>query len=201
MRRATLTDDVVLLRPPDAADVDAITVACQDAEVAAWVTTPWPYEREHAASFVERVVQPGWESGTDLVWSIRDAADDRFLGVIGLHHIADASAEIGFWMAPWGRRGGRMARAVALVLDHAFDDEGLRLVRVAWSAFVGNWPSRRIAWRAGFRLEGTIRQHVVQRDRVRRDAWVGTLLRDDPREPYEPWPADAPPDGGAVVPA
>ena len=201
MRHVTLTDDVVLLRPPDARDVDAITQACQDPEVAAWVTTPWPYLREHAESFVERVVAPGWDSGTDLVWSIRDVPDDRFLGMIGLHGIAAGSAEIGYWMAPWGRGRGLMARSVALVLDHAFDADGLGLARVSWSAFVGNWPSRRLAWRAGFRLEGTIRQHVVQRDGIRRDAWVATLLRDDPREPCEPWAADAPADGAAVQPA
>jgi RimJ/RimL family protein N-acetyltransferase len=103
-------------------------------------------------------------------------------------------------MAPWGRGAGGATRAVALVLDHAFDPDGLDLVRVAWLAYVGNWPSRRIAWRAGFRLEGTIRLEAVQRDGIRRDSWVGTLLRGDPREPNEPWPDDVPADGAAVPP-
>ena len=73
-------------------------------------------------------------------------------------------------------------------------------MRVSWAAFVGNWPSRRVAWRAGFRVEGTIRLHLVQREGIRRDAWVGTLLRGDPREPNEPWPADAPAAVAAVRP-
>lgn len=199
--RPLLTDGVVLLRPPGDEDVEAITAACQDPEIEQWVSTPVPYERSHAQWFIDRVVRPGWESGTDLVWSVRDAASDRLLGMIGLHGIAERSAEIGFWVAPWGRGSGVMSRAVALVVDHAFDADGLALERLGWTAYVGNWPSRRVAWRAGFRLEGTIRGHAVQRAGVRRDAWVGTLLRDDPREPNEPWPDDAPSDGSAVPPA
>lgn len=74
--------------------------------------------------------------------------------------------------------------------DHAFDPAGLDLIRVGWEAYLGNWPSRRVAWRAGFRIEGAVRLHAVQREGLRRDAWIGTLLRGDPREPNEPWPDD-----------
>jgi RimJ/RimL family protein N-acetyltransferase len=196
----SLTDGVVLLRPPDDADIDVITQACQDAEIEAWVSIPWPYERSHAEWFLESLVRPGWESGKDLVWSVRDVGTDRLLGMIGLHGIADGSAEIGYWIAPWGRGSAVASRAVALVVDHAFDPDGVGLVRLLWQAFVGNWRSRRVAWRAGFRVEGTLRQHTVQRAGVRRDVWIGTILRDDPREPNEPWPADAPDDGAPVRP-
>lgn len=195
--RLQLTDGVVLLRPPDDNDVDAITAACQDPEIEAWVSTPVPYERHHGQWFIDHVVGPGWESGSDLVWSVREPGTDRLLGMIGLHGIAAGSAEIGYWAAPLARGAGSMGRAVALVVDHAFDPDGLGLGRISWVAYVGNWPSRRVAWRAGFRVEGTVRGHAVQREGVRRDAWVGTLLRDDPREPNEPWPDDAPADGGA----
>ncbi len=188
-----LRDEHLLLTPPTDRDVDDITAACQDPEIAAWVTVPSPYGRSDAEFFVAHVVGPGWESGTDLVWAVRDATgtSDRLLGMIGLHGLADGSAEIGFWIAPWARGRGVVGRAVDLVLDHAFAPDGLDLVRVLWTAFVGNWPSRRIAWRAGFRVEGAVRLHGVQRD-VRRDAWLATLLRDDPRTPAEPWPAEAP---------
>lgn len=198
--RPQLTDGVVLLRPPDHADVDVITRACQDPQIEAWVSTPVPYEPDHARWFIDAVVQPGWESGSDLVWSVRDLGSDRLLGMIGLHGIAAGSAEIGYWVAPWERGAGAVSRAVALVVEHAFDAAGLDLDRLSWVAYVGNWPSRRVAWRAGFRVEGTVRGHAVQREGVRRDAWIGTLLRGDPREPNEPWPADAPADGAAVRP-
>lgn len=197
MPATSLTDGVVLLRPPDEADIDVITEACQDAELEAWVSTPWPYERSHAEWFVQNQVRSGWESGKDLVWSVRDAGTDRLLGMIGLHGVADGSAEVGYWIARWGRGIGAASRAVALVVDHALDPDGVGMIRVLWQAYVGNWPSRRVAWRAGFRIEGTIRRHAVQRAGTRRDTWVGTILRGDPREPNEPWPAEAPADGTA----
>jgi len=204
MDPVTLHDDVVTLAPPTSGDLDDITLACQDPEVSAWVTVPRPYRRADAEGFLEHVVGPGWASGRELVWAIRAAGGDgdapgRLLGMVGLHGVADGSAELGYWVAPWARGRGVVGRAVSLVLDHAFAMRGLDLQRVSWHAYVGNWPSRRVAWRAGFRVEGTVRLEGVQRG-VRRDTWVGTLLRDDPRTPAEPWPPEAPDDGAAVRP-
>lgn len=187
MPRPALTDGVVLLQPPTETDVDAITRACQDREIAQWVPIPQPYGAEQARTFVTAVVEPGWASGVELTWGVREP-DGTLLGMVGLHHVSARSAEIGYWLAPWARHRGVMTRAVTIVLDHALDPEGLDLVRVTWRAYVGNWPSRRVAWRTGFRVEGTLRAELVHREGVRRDAWVGTVLRGDPRRPNEPWP-------------
>lgn len=194
MQPVTLRSRRLVLSPPVPGDLDAITLACQDPEIAAWVTVPAPYGRGDAEGFLQHVVEPGWASGRELTWAIRstDAGPvEPLLGMVGLHAEAEGSAEIGFWAAPWARNRGVVTQAVGLVLEHAFAADGLDLVRVTWLAYVGNWASRRVAWRAGFRLEGEIRLHGIQRG-VRRDAWVGTILRDDPREPAEPWPAQAP---------
>lgn len=185
-----MSDDVVRLDPPTEDDVEAITRACRDPRIAQWVPIPQPYGEEDARAFLTNVVGPGWESGSELTWAVRDH-DGTLLGMIGLHRIEHGSAEIGFWLASWARGRGVMAHAVRLVLDHALDPDGLDLVRVLWRAIVGNWPSRRVAWRAGFRIEGTVRADIVHRAGARRDAWVGTILRDDPRAPNEPWPGDA----------
>ncbi|NTW42049.1 MAG: GNAT family N-acetyltransferase [Cellulomonadaceae bacterium] len=193
-----LSDGAVLLTPPTDADLDDITRACQDPDIAAWVTVPSPYDRAHAEFFVRTVVADGWAGGHELTWAIREAQDPEgaLVGMIGLNGLADGSAELGFWMAPWARREGFVGRAVALVLDAALSPGRLGLERVSWSAFVGNWPSRRVAWRAGFRVEGTIRRHLVHRG-TRRDVWLGTILAGDPRRPVDTWPHDAPADGSA----
>ena len=197
MPHLELTDGVVLLAPPGEDDVDAITAACQDPEIARWVPVPQPYGVEHARGFLANVVRPGWASGAELTWGIREP-DGTLLGMVGLHRIELRTAELGFWLAPWARHRGVMSRAVALVVDHALDPDGLDLVRVTWRAIVGDWPTRRVAWRAGFRVEGTLRAELAQRDGIRRDAWVGTLLRDDPRAPSQPWPHAG---GGADQPS
>jgi RimJ/RimL family protein N-acetyltransferase len=103
----------------------------------------------------------------------------------------ERAGELGYWSAPAARGRGMTTEAARLVVDWALDPEGLGLVLAHWMAYVGNWGSRRVAWRLGFRYEGTLRRFALQRG-VRRDAWVGSLLPEDPREPVEPWTADAP---------
>lgn len=197
MRTPTLTDGTVLVGPITDDDLDDITEACQDPEVPAWTTVPSPYSRADAESFLDLTVRPGWVRGDQLVWAVRAVGDARLQGVIGLHGVGQGSAEIGYWMAPWGRRRGLLGRAVRVVTDHALDPEGIGLERLTWSAVVGNWPSWRVVWAVGFRIEGTRRKHLVkQGERV--DAWVGGLLRHDPREPAEPWPVEQAGAGAAV---
>ena len=205
MQPFALDDGVVHLATPTLDDVEAITAACQDPDVAAWTVVPSPYAREDAVGFVRDYVAPGWERGTVFTWAVRESAGPSgvpgpegagpVLGMIGIG-LDDApdgqrSAELGYWMSPSGRGRGLASAAGRLVVDWAFDPEGLGLARLSWEAYVGNWPSRRLAWRLGFRVEGTVRGHSLQRG-VRRDAWVATLLAGDPREPVEPWPDDAP---------
>ena len=197
MRTPILTDETVLLDKLTDEDLDDVTLACQDPEVVAWTTVPSPYTREDAEKFLDLMVRPGWVRGDQLVWAVRAAGEPRLQGLIGVHGVAERAGEIGYWMAPWGRRRGLLGRATSLVVDHALDPAGLDLVRLHWVAVVGNWPSRRVAWRAGFRLEGTGRKNLVHRGE-RFDGWTGGLLRDDPREPNEPWPAEA--GDGAAIP-
>jgi RimJ/RimL family protein N-acetyltransferase len=57
---------------------------------------------------------------------------------------------------------------------------------VIWRAFVGNWGSRRVAWKAGFR--GLVVVPGGGRARgVRYDEWVATVGRDDDLEPQGNW--------------
>jgi RimJ/RimL family protein N-acetyltransferase len=163
----------VVLEPPGPGDVDVITELCQDPAIQEWTTVPAPYERSHAVEFLDSVEQ-GWADGGTLTWAIRE--DGEIAGLIGLGLHPARSAEIGYWLAPAARGRGVMARAVSAVVAHAFDPDGLDLDRLSWQAFAGNLASRRVAERAGFAVEGLVRGHGLQRG-VRRDAWIGTLLR------------------------
>jgi RimJ/RimL family protein N-acetyltransferase len=70
-----------------------------------------------------------------------------------------------------------MTRAVRLMLTWGFERAGLEVVY--WRAQVGNWPSRRVATRCGFRMEGTVRGLLEQRGE-RRDGWIGSVRRGEP---------------------
>ncbi|HSK25358.1 MAG TPA: GNAT family N-acetyltransferase [Jiangellales bacterium] len=193
-----LRDGTVLLSPAVPADADAVTAACQDPQVQEWTTVPSPYVRGDAEDFLGRLVPAGWESGTGTTWAVRDGAGRPLAGMIGLSGIANGSAEVGFWTAPEARGRGLTTAALRLATGHALDPQGLDLQRVVWTAFVGNWASRRVAWRAGYRVEGTVRLGCLQRGR-RRDQWVGTVVRGDSLSPATPWLTPVPLAGGRVT--
>jgi len=185
-----LSSGDLLLSAPTEDDVDRITEICQDPDIQRWTTIPSPYRREDAVGFVENVVRDGWQSGSPT-WAVRVTDDGvtRLVGMIGISDVAHGKGELGYWLAPEARGSGVMSRAVGLVLDDAFGDLGLDLLE--WKAGVGNWASWRVVWRHGFRKEGTVRGLVASRG-TWQDGWIGTIRRDDPREPAAPWdgPAD-----------
>ena len=187
MQPFELRGDGVLLATPTFADVDAITELCQDEDIQRWTTIPVPYERSHAEQFLRRIVDPGWETGTNLTWALRDPEDRVVLGMIALNLRDEVgSGEIAFWLGAAGRGRGLITTAARLVTEYAFAPEGLGLERVLWRARVGNWPSRRVAWRLGFTIEGTVRKELLRRgERV--DAWIATLVAGDPIEPKTRW--------------
>ncbi|MGH8776655.1 MAG: GNAT family N-acetyltransferase [Jiangellaceae bacterium] len=175
----------VLLATPTVDDVDEITRICQDPDVQRWTTVPVPYRRHHAEEFVGMAAQR-WTHGQELTWAVRDPDTRAVLRMVGVNVTSPGSAEVGYWLGPAARRRGLMTTAVRLVTEYAFAPEGLGMHRLVWKAAVGNWASRRLAWRLGFRIEGTVRSELVQRGE-RRDAWVATLLPGDPTGPSQPW--------------
>ncbi len=198
MEPFVLRDAHVTLSVPTLADVDQVAEACTDPEIAAWTVVPSPYTRQDAEGFVTQMVADGWGRDTMYTWAVRPAGqiDGPVLGMMGVGVTAgapgaDRAGEIGYWTAPDARGRGITTAAARLAADWALSPDGLGLTRLQWQAYVGNWPSRRVAWRLGFRSEGTLRRYGMQRG-VLRDSWMASLLADDPRGPSEPWPAEAP---------
>jgi RimJ/RimL family protein N-acetyltransferase len=178
----TLTDGVVTLRAHRPGDVDAVLEQSRDPESQRWTTVPVPYERAEAEYFVTELVPRRWADGTE--WGFAVQAEGRFGGTVALRPSGSGRAEVGYGTHPWARGTGYAERALRLLLEWGFAEMDLRTV--IWWAHVGNWASRRLAWRLGFSVEGTVRDWQPQRGDLR-TAWVGTLLRGDPREPRSTW--------------
>ncbi|MFI5729672.1 GNAT family N-acetyltransferase [Kribbella sp. NPDC051587] len=177
-----LTDGVVTLRAHTPADVDAVYEMCQDPAMQRWTTIPVPYTREDAVSFVTEMVPGEWRTKGYGAWAIE--VDGRFAGSVSLHDGEGGVGEIGFSVAPWARGRGVMTRAAKLATKYTFDE--LDWHRMIWRAFVGNWGSRRVAWKAGFR--GLVVVPGGGRARgVRYDEWVATVGRDEELEPQGNW--------------
>ncbi len=190
MTTPTLSDGVVTLRAPGPGDADGSYEQCQDPASQRWTTVPLPYTRADAEVYLGQIIPGGWADGSE--WAFVVEAEGRFAGVVALRDEGHGRAEIAFGAHPAARGRGLMERALRLLLDWGFAERQVAVVH--WRAYVGNWASRRLAWRLGFTLEGTVRGLLAQRGELR-DAWVGTLRRTDPRRPRETWLA-TPPLGG-----
>lgn len=82
-------------------------------------------------------------------------ADDRLVGQVSLSQIIRGplcQCFIGYWLGHHATGRGFMTEAVILATAHAFDS--LALHRVELNCQPANAPSRRVAQRAGYRLEG-----------------------------------------------
>lgn len=179
-----LTTGRLILKELEPEDIDAVTAICQDPGIQQWTMIPTPYTRADAEVFITEIAPAGRATGTDAVFGLYQGATGDLLGAIGLHGITPGDgrrvsfAEVGFWLDPAARGQGYMTEAVRAVCRWAFDALGLD--RVEWAAFAPNEQSRRVALRAGFTLEGTVRGKRIHRGRVV-DEWTGSLLASDGR--------------------
>lgn len=177
----------VVLRPHTPSDVDAVVELCQDPEMTRFTRVPAPYTRTHAETFVRERVDR-WEDGTDLTFAIdAECAEQggrlRYAGNVSLRPSGGA-VEVGFALAPWARERSIMSTALRTAVSWSCDSLGTQVVH--WTAHVGNWASRRVAWACGFRVEGLVRGLLEARGQ-RYDGWIGSLVRGEPMTPPHPW--------------
>ena len=177
-----LVDAELTLRRHRPEDIDGVLEQCQDEQMQRWTTVPVPYQRSDAEAWVTETTARGWEEGSTAAFAIDVAG--RFAGTVDLRLLPGAAAEIGYGLAPWARGRGVMSRAVRLALGWGFGELGLLVVH--WQAFVGNWPSRRVAWACGFRVEGSVRGLCLARG-LRHDAWIGSICQGDAMRPTTRW--------------
>lgn len=175
-----LTDGVVALRAFEPDDAPAVFTACQDPLIARFVPIPQPYTAATARKFVARR-RADWDGETERSFAITDAITGEVVGAIARHLRAEHRAELGYWLAPWGRGRGMATRALRLVGDWSFEVTGL--VRLELFTHPDNEASGRVALRAGFYREGVRRGWDLDRDGLPEDDVFYALLRDDARPP------------------
>ncbi|PAZ12077.1 GNAT family N-acetyltransferase [Streptomyces sp. SA15] len=180
MDPVTLTTDRLLLRTVGPQDTDAVYAAAQDPDIQRWTSIPSPYLLEHARSFTEQLVPDGWANGSTLTWGIflsEILSEGQALaGMLSLGLRSRGTVEVGFWCAKDHRGNGYITEAARATSHWAFTH--LSVDRVEWRAEIGNKPSRAVAERAGFTLEGVLRSALIHQG-VRRDCWMGSLLPSD----------------------
>lgn len=183
----TLTDGDVTLRAHRPEDAPGVVEQCSDPDSIRWTTVPLGYTLEMANDFVGVAMAKGWESEQELAFAIESTHPDgkrRFSGTLSLRDEGSRRAELAFGAHPAVRGKGVMTAAVRLLLDWGFKARDIETV--SWLANRGNIGSRRVAWKAGFTFGGTVRRWLDHRGEYP-DAWVGSLHRDDTRDPKTSW--------------
>ena len=153
----TVTDDTMInqiyftllthrLRNLESSDAEWITRACQDEEVQRWTKVPRPYTHEHAESFIKD------KNGELAAWAIIDSRSQEPVGVIGIHHVINSDASIGYWVAPWSRKSGAASTALRIIPTLARRIGKAHTLNATIAET--NTASRRTAERAGFELIG-----------------------------------------------
>lgn len=141
----------ICLRSVAVDDADWICRACQDVEIQRWTKVPRPYTPDHARFFV---------SDTTLEyrrWAIEDPELNEPLGLVSIHGVRPdtGDADIGYWVAPWGRGRGVGSAAVRAMTDIVRTE--VSVTRLVALVAAENVASQSVVRRAGF-LEVS-RQH------------------------------------------
>lgn len=165
----------LVLRPLSHEDVQAVFEAVEANRPSLVPWMPWPNTENLSIGqthfTIERFLR-NLESDVpeNVHTSIFDRVTGQYLGGTGLHTFVPGShqAETGYWVIEDRRGSGICTEAVVGLTEVALRTQaaggmGLRRLEIACSA--DNEPSARVALKAGYQLEATLRQH----------RWVDTI--------------------------
>ncbi len=141
------------------------------------VSIPHPYPRELADRWIAEQARAAAE-GRAVSLAIEFKHEPGLIGGISLRDIdpEHRQAELGFWIGvPWWGRGYALEATRAMV-DYGFGQLGLN--RIHAHHMVRNPASGRVLAKAGFQVEGLLRQRVRKWGRFE-DVVLLALLRQD----------------------
>jgi RimJ/RimL family protein N-acetyltransferase len=166
------------LRPPSESEAADALAMLLDPDVVLWNPGPERLDLDEARAWCRRGAD--WSGGGHATFSALDATTGRLLGNVSLHRIdrEQQDAEIGYRVAPWARGQGVATAGLGAVSRWAFAT--LDLVRIEARHAVVNVASCRVAEKAGFPWEGTLRQAYLYGDRKRYDEHLHARLASDP---------------------
>jgi RimJ/RimL family protein N-acetyltransferase len=119
----------------------------------------------------------GQREGHMLAWAVRDVATGDVLGSTRYHDVVPEidRVEIGYtWYAHRAQRTGVNTTCKLLLLAHAFDTLGCRVVGLRTDAF--NFRSQRAIEGLGAKKDGVIRHSKIRSDGTVRDTVMYSIL-------------------------
>lgn len=165
-----LRGETITLRTVEDEDVEFLQETINDPDVRHGLSATEPISERAEREWVESVASGETDDVHLLV-----CVDSEAVGIIGLNDVTDRMgiAEVGYWLTPdaWGN--GYATDAVRTLTEYAFQER--RFHRVYAKVFAGNEGSQRVLEKAGFKREGTMRDHWF-RDGRYEDVYLYGLL-------------------------
>jgi len=127
---------------------------------------PYPYTEADADWWINHVTEETRQQGRCVNWAIR-RRDGYLVGGIGFHGLElgkTHKGELGYWLAKPYWRKGIMTEAVRRLAEYGFVDLGL--IRITAEVFHFNVGSSRVLEKAGFKLEGILRNEYRKDGKV-----------------------------------
>lgn len=150
----------LVLREPRTDDLEAILALHQDPDVMRYMGMS-PYKTLEQAQ-----QELNWFAGLfnldrGLRWMITLRGEDTYVGDIGFHNVNQAHrrAEIGYKLGAAYWRKGLMSEAIRPVLAYGFGELGYNRVEAVVDP--PNQGSRGVLEKAGFKLEGLLREYEI----------------------------------------
>ncbi len=172
----TLRGEMVTLRPIRAEDADGMwEMATDDPEGTRQTGTTQKFTREQVDEWCATVADRDGRAD----WAITHETDE-YLGEIVLNEIDEHSrnANLRLALRPGQRGRGFGGEAIQLVLDHAFDPDGLALHRVSLDVLSINPRAFALYESLGFVVEGRLREGHLDGEHWC-DVIVMAVLEDD----------------------
>jgi len=142
---------------------------------------PWmPWAADEPQTLEQKVellrgFRSRFDSGEDFIYGILEPGEQRALGGTGLHTRSDAgSREIGYWIRADAEGAGIASEATRALTRVAFEVDGVDRVEIHCDP--ENVRSARVAERAGFRHEATLRRRLPHPGGGLRDCMIWTLF-------------------------
>ncbi|HEU5182813.1 MAG TPA: GNAT family protein [Candidatus Polarisedimenticolia bacterium] len=174
-----LKEGTIVLREWREADAEALAQQANDRSV--WLGLrdlfPHPYGIEDARRFIAMAVaiQPPRNFAIEVGGHLAGG-----IGYMPRTDVERIGAEVGYWLGSEFRGKGVATAALRLLSAHAFRSHP-ELRRLYAVPYATNRASARVLEKAGYRLEGTLRQSAVKDGRIL-DQWMYSLLRDEAPE-------------------
>ncbi len=154
-------NDHLKLRPWTQGDVPALVVAYSDPDIQRWNLNA--LDEEEAKRIVMKW-NDSWLHETGAHWAIARTSDDLAVGRVGLRalDLAAGDGEISYWVAPDARATGVASLATRTLSEWLLHHLGLHRLELGHS--VQNLASCRVATKAGFVLECTMKSALLHSD-------------------------------------